>query len=253
MLEQHSLFQRKPKIASRDDLIENQLDLHGDKIIVDIALSNISSFPQVRRYFDDEKIKRLAEDIDAKGLIHPITVMKHVKKENAFILVIGGNRFLAAKYLNWDCIPCIVKPYSDNAAENELLQLAENMHRMDLNPVELSDAIIRIKQHSGYTLSKLAKALGRTVDSLKQYSRISQMQPEEKKFHIEKRSTKNEILEFLAKKKKSQQERYKSESIPLFTSECTNPYKLFPKHELMRKIKEAELFLKQAREALKNY
>ena len=32
----------------------------------------------------------------------------------------------------------------EDQAENSLIQLAENMHRMDLNPVELSEAVVHV-------------------------------------------------------------------------------------------------------------
>ena len=179
-LSQHSLFTQKPKIATKSDIINDKLNKFGDKIILDIPLSQIESIPQVRKQFEIEKIKKLAEDIQDKGLIHPITVMKNPKKENHYILLIGGNRFLAYKYLNATTISCIVKEFSENQSENELIQLSENMHRMDLNPIELAEAIMRIKDKSGYTLQKLAKRIGRTIDSMKQYSRINKLSESEK-------------------------------------------------------------------------
>ena len=118
-LKQHSLFQKKPKISSKSDLIKDHLEKHGEKIIVDIPLADITTPPQVRKHFNQQKIKQLAEDIDTKGLIHPITVMHHPKKDKIYILLIGGNRLLAAQYLNWEFIPCIVKNYNQNKSENE--------------------------------------------------------------------------------------------------------------------------------------
>ncbi len=197
---QHSLFKKKTPIATKSDLIKNHINTHGDKIIVDIPLLQIITTPQVRRHFDNDKIIQLAEDIEQKGLIHPITIMKHPKEKETYILLIGGNRLNAAHYLNWETIPSIVKEYNDNTAQNEILQLAENMHRMNLNPIELSEAVIRIKEQTGYTLTKLAKVLGRNIDSIKQYSRINKLSESEKTYHIEQKSTKNDILAYLAKR-----------------------------------------------------
>ena len=250
-LKQHSLFQNKPKIATKSDIIESHLIKHGDKIIVDIPLSNIISTPQVRKYFNEVKIKQLAEDIDIKGLIHPITVMQDPHEKNNYILLIGGNRFLAAKYLNWDCIPCIVKAYNKNDSENELIQLAENMHRQDLNPIELAEAIIRIKNRSNFTLAQLAKALGRNIDSIKQYSRINKLSETEKKFHLNKKSTKNEILSYLATKDKPKKPTSNTQKESLFNEYKANEYENLSKTELSSKIKEAEEFLKIAKKLLK--
>ena len=251
MLEQHSLFQKKPRIASREDLIGYQLNLHGDKIIVDIALDQIVSLPQVRRHFDDDNIRRLAEDMEMKGLIQPITVMRHPSNEQQYILLVGGNRYLAAQYLNWNSISCMVKPYCEDVTQNELIQLAENMHRTDLNPIDLAEAVMRIKQRTGFTLAKLARSLGRTVDSVKQYSRINKLTDAEKDFHVQQKSTKNEILDYLAVQKKSLQDSSKDKPMALFDIPDENPCEGLSIEHLQEEIKKAELFLKQARKQLK--
>ncbi len=250
-LKQHSLFQTKPKISSKADLIADHLDKHGDKIIVELPLTSIESTPQVRKQFNQNKIKNLADDINDKGLIHPITVMHHPKQKNKYILLIGGNRFLAIQQLNWDAIPCIVKTYNPNIYENELIQLAENMHRQDLNPIELADAVIRIKKNSNYTLAKLAKAIGRTVDSLKQYSRINKLSNSEKEFHIKKGSTKNEILTYLANRDKIKNPPTDEKAL-LFNNFKTNKYEKLSLNELVKKMNEAEEFLKIAKKIIKN-
>tara|TARA_Y100001968_G_scaffold329438_1_gene378777 strand:+ start:685 stop:1458 length:774 start_codon:yes stop_codon:yes gene_type:complete len=245
---QHSLFKKPSKIATKSDIIDNHINTHGDKIIVDIPLLQIITTPQVRKHFEKEKIIQLAEDINQKGLIHPITVMKHPKEKATYILLIGGNRLNAAHYLNWETIPCIVKEYNKNSAQNEILQLAENMHRMNLNPIELSEAVMRIKNQTGYTLSKLAKILGRNVDSIKQYSRINKLSDTEKTYHIEQKSTKNEILNYLAKRELSSQKEIKH---TLFETITTTPYDHLSKAELTKKIHEAESFLKLAKKLIK--
>ncbi|MAQ64062.1 hypothetical protein CL647_06835 [bacterium] len=245
---QHSLFKKKTPIATKSDLIKNHINTHGDKIIVDIPLLQIITTPQVRRHFDNDKIIQLAEDIEQKGLIHPITIMKHPKEKETYILLIGGNRLNAAHYLNWETIPSIVKEYNDNTAQNEILQLAENMHRMNLNPIELSEAVIRIKEQTGYTLTKLAKVLGRNIDSIKQYSRINKLSESEKTYHIEQKSTKNDILAYLAKRELMTP---KELNESLFDTITTNPYDHLSKNELTKKIHEAESFLKIAKKLLK--
>ena len=85
-LRQHSLFQNKPKIATQTDLIEEHLNKHGEKIIIDIPINAIETKPQVRKHFNQDKIQQLAEDISEKGLIHPVTIMKHPIEKNKYIL-----------------------------------------------------------------------------------------------------------------------------------------------------------------------
>ncbi|RAP28760.1 hypothetical protein DID78_04505 [Candidatus Marinamargulisbacteria bacterium SCGC AG-343-D04] len=249
MLEQHSLFTQKSPISTKSDLTKDQIEKYGDKIIIDIPLSRIISQPQVRQSFEEKNIKELAEDIELKGLIHPITVMKHPEIDDKYILLIGGNRFLAFKYLNKPSIPSIIKNYTKDDTHLELLQLAENMHRTDLNTIELANAIMKIKEKTGYTLANIAKLIGRNVDSIKQYSRISKLSNKEKDHHIKNKSTKNDILIYLAKKDKETIHEF---SEPLFKSTQLNPYTEIKKPDLIKKIKEAEDFLKIAKKIIKD-
>ena len=62
-LKQHSLFQTKPKISSKADLIADHLDKHGDKIIVELPLTSIESTPQVRKQFNQNKIQNLLSSL----------------------------------------------------------------------------------------------------------------------------------------------------------------------------------------------
>ncbi len=247
-LSQHSLFTEKATIATPDDLTEQKIEKYGDKIIIDIPLKQIETQPQVRKSFEKNEIIELAEDIHSKGLIHPITIMKHPTESKKYLLLIGGNRYQAYQHLNRKKIPCIIKDYNDNSAQNALLQLAENMHRTDINPIELADALMKIKDETNFTLEQIAKAVGRNLDSIKQYSRISKLSAKEKETLIQQKATKNEILSYLAEKNIPKK---KELTNPLFETEALNPYKDMPKDELIKKVKEAENFLKQAKALLK--
>ena len=57
------------------------------------------------------------------------------------VLISGGRRYKALIALKWDePVPCVVVPISAHA-DHLLLEFAENYHRKDLTPVELSKAI----------------------------------------------------------------------------------------------------------------
>ncbi len=248
ILTKHSLFSTRKNIHSKEDLIKKKIDLHGEKVIIDIPLNQIEVKPQVRKTFDTTKIKLLAEDIKSKGLIHPVTVMQDNIKKNHYILIIGGNRLEAFKFLKKKNIPAIIKQYSNNEGDLQLLQLAENMHRNDLNPVELADALFNIKKLTGLTLDQIANAVGRSIDSIKQYSRISKLSKKEKDFHIKNKSTKNEILLYLAKSKKIDNTKPYLEFIKPTKKKISSE----KKETLEKQIKEAEKFIKEAKKKLKS-
>ena len=122
-LEKHSLFKKKSSISTKEDIILERLEKFGEKIIVDIPLPAIEIRPQVRKTFDEEKIKDLSEDIKKKGLIHPVTLMKKQNISSEYILLIGGNRLEAFKQLGRHKIPAIIKPYTDNEVHIQLIQI----------------------------------------------------------------------------------------------------------------------------------
>lgn len=250
ILNKHSLFSTHKKVHSKEDLINKKINLHGEKVIIDIPLNLIEVRPQVRKTFDKSKINLLAEDIKSKGLIHPITVMQHDKKNNYFILIIGGNRLEAFKLLCKKNIPAIVKKYSNNDGDIQLLQLAENMHRNDLNPVELADALFNIKKLTGLTLDQIANAVGRSIDSIKQYSRISKLTKSEKEFHIKNKSTKNEILLHMAKSKKNKSSKAYLEFIKPKNKTNKENLSSTQKEQLIQQIKDAEQFIQAAKKQL---
>lgn len=252
ILNKHSLFNSNKSIQNKTDLIEKKLEIHGEKIIIDIPIHQISIQPQVRKTFDKDKIQLLANDIKSKGLIHPITVIKDRKNNNGYILIIGGNRIEAFKLLNKKNIPCIVKQDLNDEGDIQLLQLAENMHRNDLNPVELAEALLNIKKITGYTLNQIAKTVGRSIDSIKQYSRISKLTKEEKAYHTTIKSTKNDILNYLSNKTKSEN---KESYLTFVKTTDKSQKKEHQKNELetlKKQIEDAENFIIKAKKKLNN-
>lgn len=252
ILNKHSLFNSNKSIQNKTDVIDNKLELYGEKIIIDIPIHQISIQPQVRKTFDKDKIQLLANDIKSKGLIHPVTVIKDPKNKNSYILIIGGNRIEAFKLLNKKSIPCIVKQDLNDEGDIQLLQLAENMHRNDLNPVELAEALLNIKKITGYTLNQIAKTVGRSIDSIKQYSRISKLTKEEKTYHVTIKSTKNDILNYLSNKTKS---KHKKSYLTFVKTTNKSEKKDQQKNELealKKQIKEAEKFIIEAKKKLNN-
>lgn len=200
-LEKNAYF-KKLDIISRSDLHRSKIDKYGDRIILELPIEDIKVRPQIRKTFDEENIARLAIDISRKGLIHPITVMHDPENRNKYILLIGGNRYCAFLKLKRKLIPAIVKPFTENSVDIKLIQLSENLHRSDINPIELADALMSLKKESNYTLEEIAISVGRNIDSIKQYSRISKLGEEEKNILKQNKSTKNEILKYLSKKRK---------------------------------------------------
>ena len=83
-------------------------------------------------------IQELAEDIHQHGLLHPLVVT--AEKE----LVAGYRRLKAVEQLGWTTVPVTIVEPQQSLAQFDM-QLAENIQRKELNPLEISEAILERK------------------------------------------------------------------------------------------------------------
>ena len=115
---------------------------------------------QPRKHFDDLSLHELANSIRSKGVLQPILLRPHPKKDNKFQIVAGERRCRAAKLAGLSTIPATVKEFD----ELELLEagIIENVQRTDLNPIEEAEAFNTLKERFGHTQEKLAKSLGKS-------------------------------------------------------------------------------------------
>jgi ParB family chromosome partitioning protein len=108
--------------------------------ITEIAINEIvKNKYQPRLIFHDDAQKELIASIKEKGIIQPIVVRKI---ESGYELIAGERRFKAAKALDMEKVPAIVKNVSDE--ESLELSLIENIQREDLNPIDEAKAYRRL-------------------------------------------------------------------------------------------------------------
>jgi len=115
-----------------------------------LPVSEIVVSTQVRKHMDPEGLKELAESINKHGLINPITVRR--LPDGKYELIAGHRRFFAVRdVLGKQTVECrIVNPEGD--AGKTAVQIAENVYRQDLHPVELADAVGRV---AGYLWTRV--------------------------------------------------------------------------------------------------
>jgi len=90
-------------------------------------------------------IEALAESLKRYGQISPIVI----SKKN--VLIAGGRRLEAAKYLGWRAINAVISENSSELARLEL-EIEENMQRRDFNMEEVAEATKKLYrfQHPGF-------------------------------------------------------------------------------------------------------
>ncbi len=109
---------------------------HG---LIDVNKIDPSPF-QVRKYFDEDKQRELAESIKREGLIEPIVVRR---KGRRYEIIAGERRFRAVRdFTEMKTIPAQIVKATDLEARR--MSAAENLQREDLSAIEEVEAIVEI-------------------------------------------------------------------------------------------------------------
>jgi ParB family transcriptional regulator, chromosome partitioning protein len=114
---------------------------------------------QPRQVFDEEALAELVHSIREFGLMQPI-VVRAIPGGQRYQLVMGERRWRAAQAAGMTAIPTIVR----ETGEDNLLRdaLLENIHRVQLNPLEEAAAYQQLLDEFGVTHDELAARIGRS-------------------------------------------------------------------------------------------
>ena len=116
--------------------------------------------------YTEQSLKELAEDILERGLLNPLTVTPHPDLPNQFLLISGHRRLRAAKLAGLRKVPVVVRITNDLKGD----QIAENIHRADLNHVEIA-SIIEGMKNDGLSVRDIARRLHKSVGYVSNYQR----------------------------------------------------------------------------------
>ena len=123
------------KVASVDPPVMENI-----KRIRVIPVSDIVVEEQVRKKYDLEGLKNLAESIKRKGLLQPVLVTETA--DGKYRLEAGHRRFFAVRdILKEDSIEVLVLKQNISKDERHIIQLYENLVREDLHPAEIALAL----------------------------------------------------------------------------------------------------------------
>ena len=147
--------------------------------VKEISLSDLqTSKVNPRTYYNEEKLKELAESIKVKGIISPILVRPLRLKDSVnkdkpvlatlakdvidgkFEIVYGERRFKASRLAKLKVIPAIIRTLTDEEVLE--LQVIENLQREDLNPIEEAQGFKALLEQCKYTQEKLAGKIGKS-------------------------------------------------------------------------------------------
>ncbi|WP_328389642.1 ParB/RepB/Spo0J family partition protein [Nocardia sp. NBC_00416] len=133
----------------------------GDAVYREIAPDRIEPNPkQPRQYFDDEALAELVHSVREFGLMQPIVVRELESGGDRYQLIMGERRWRACQKAGLEAIPAIVRETNDDAMLRDAL--LENIHRVQLNPLEEAAAYQQLLEEFGVTQEELAARLGRS-------------------------------------------------------------------------------------------
>ena len=128
---------------------------------------------QPRQVFDDEALEELKTSIQEVGFLQPI-VVREIGPDR-YELVMGERRWRAAQALGREVIPAIVRDTKDDAMLRDAL--LENIHRVNLNPLEEAAAYQQLLEEFGATHEELAKRIGRSRPQISNTIRLLNLPP----------------------------------------------------------------------------
>lgn len=125
-----------------------------------------------REVFAEEELAELVHSIREFGLLQPI-VVRRAPDDDGYELIMGERRWRAAAKAGLKTIPAIVRETSD---ENMLRDaLLENIHRVQLNPLEEAAAYQQLLEEFEVTQAELADRLGRSRPVITNTIRLVQL------------------------------------------------------------------------------
>jgi ParB family transcriptional regulator, chromosome partitioning protein len=125
----------------------------------ELPITSIKPNPkQPRQVFDEEALAELEHSIREFGLMQPIVVRE--LGDGEYELVMGERRLRASQLAELEAIPAIVRQTADEAMLRDAL--LENIHRVQLNPLEEAAAYQQLLDEFAVTHEELASRIGRS-------------------------------------------------------------------------------------------
>ena len=128
---------------------------------------------QPRMKFDDQAIDELAQSIKESGIVQPVLV---VADNGHYKIIVGERRWRAAQKAGLKKIPVMIR---NLPLEKQLeISIIENIHREDLNPMEIALAFQRMSSELNYSQQDIADKVGKDRTSVTNYLRLLKLPQE---------------------------------------------------------------------------
>lgn len=153
-------------------------DISGEFVagaVAEISLNLIEANPfQPRDEFSQESLNSLAESIKLQGVIQPVTVRK--MGYDKYQLISGERRYRACQLAEIEVIPAYIRIADDQQMVE--LALIENVHREDLNAIEVALSYHRMMEECGMQLNDIVEKISQNRSTVTNYLRLLKLPPE---------------------------------------------------------------------------
>ncbi|WP_054860832.1 nucleoid occlusion protein [Gracilibacillus sp. JCM 18860] len=146
-----------------------------DEVVFMETSKIIANQYQPRSIFNEEKIQELAQTLQTHGMIQPI-VVRPSDEEGIHEIIAGERRWRAAKSLDWEKVPVIIREMTDK--ETASVALIENLQREELTVIEEARAYEKLIEMHQLTQEALAQRLGKSQSTIANKMRLLKL-PEE--------------------------------------------------------------------------
>lgn len=153
-------------------------DISGDFVagaIAEIDINLIETNPfQPRTEFDETALRELSQSIKEQGVIQPVTVRK--LGYNKYQLISGERRLRASKMAGLAKIPAFIRVANDE----QMLELAliENIHRENLNAIEVAISYQRLIDECNLTQEEVSEKVGKSRSAVANFLRLLKLPAE---------------------------------------------------------------------------
>lgn len=140
---------------------------------IKLSLIDINPF-QPRQNFDEEALRELAVSMKQLGVVQPVTLRK--LDNGRYQLIAGERRIRAAKIAGLEKIPAFIRSADDQGMLE--LALVENIHRADLNAIEIAVCYQRLIDECNLTQENLSDRVGKKRSTISNYLRLLKLPAE---------------------------------------------------------------------------
>lgn len=140
-----------------------------ESFINSIAIEKIGKNPsQMRKFFEQDALRELAESIKIHGILEPLLVSE--TQAGSYELIAGERRLEAAKIAGLKKVPAIIREVTRQ--EKFELALIENIQRENLNPIEEARAYKMFADDFGFTQEEIARRAGKSRSRVANFLRL---------------------------------------------------------------------------------